>query len=330
LALVLAGVACKSPSQPTSDTQVNAFISSVQTFDTSVTASQQSGQPPAPSGGPSATVSGNTSVSIANGGANAFQVNSTAPFSKVLVSVDTPAGASAAASTGFPNVTAGIAQGFFELTLPAGVTSQFIIIAFGSDIPVDSFTIQIQCVAPGGAVGAVLDVEADVLAEETTGSLQVTATWDAPSDVDLHLVEPNGFEIFWGQSTSPAGGQLNVDSNPLCAIDNINTENISYPNNQAPAGLYIVRLDYFLACNQARTNFVVTVNNGGQRSTFTGFFDGPGDSGAAGSGREITRFTRTVPASPQGFFTAPGPGRRGPDTGPAKFRHIRNRGGGGR
>jgi hypothetical protein len=321
LALLLAGVACKKGPTP-SDAAITDFVAGMSSFDTTVQASQQSGQPPAAGGGPTATVTGNGTV--VNGGSNSFQVTSANSFTKVIASVNTPAGALAGASVGMPQVTAGVAQGFFELTLPTAVTSQFIIINFGQNIPVDAFTLQIQCVAANGDVGAIANVQASVLPEDTSGALQVTVSWDAAADVDLHLVEPNGNEIFWGAPTSNAGGVLNVDSNPGCAIDNINNENISYPNATPPTGQYIVRVDYFASCGVARTNFVVTVNNGSQRLTFSGFFDGPGDFGAQGSGREIVRFNRSAGASTNAL-RSPILLRPGPEPSAEKLRLVRQR-----
>jgi uncharacterized protein YfaP (DUF2135 family) len=39
-----------------------------------------------------------------------------------------------------------------------------------------------------------------------TGDVQVTVTWDADSDLDLHVVEPSGEEIFYGHPVSATGG----------------------------------------------------------------------------------------------------------------------------
>jgi hypothetical protein len=319
VALLLVGTACKKSNE--SDTPVTEFVVGMSSFDTSNQAAQQSGQPPSASGGPTVAVSGNTNV--VDGGSNSFQVTSNDPFQKVIVSVNTPAGAVASASTGFPQVSAGIAPGFFELTLPGPVTSEFVIVSFAGNIPVESFTLQFQAVSANGAVGTIATVQTAVVPEETSGSLQVTVTWDAAADVDLHLVEPNENEIFWAQPTSNTGGVLNVDSNPACFIDNINNENISYPNATPLTGEYIVRVDYFSSCSVERTNFVVTVNNNGQRNVFTGFFTGPGDFGADGAGREITRFTFTGNSAPS--LRAPIFRRPGFEPSPEKIRIIRNR-----
>jgi hypothetical protein len=126
-----------------------------------------------------------------------------------------------------------------------------------------------------------------------TGDVQVSLAWDAPTDLDLHVVQPGGREIFWGSRTDPAtGGTLDLDSNAGCTIDGKNNENVTWQNGRPPRGQYIVRVDNWSACSQPRSNYVVTINLKGQDTqTFFGFFTDPGDKLAAGSGVEITRFT---------------------------------------
>ena len=124
-----------------------------------------------------------------------------------------------------------------------------------------------------------------------TGKVQVSVSWDQPSDVDLHLVEPGGLEIYYGYSPSPSGGTLDLDSNPACSIDNVDNENITYGMNEPPSGTYTVRVDYFDGCSVTQTNYTVTVTVRGVVQTFTGSFTGDGDLGDAGSGTTITTFT---------------------------------------
>jgi hypothetical protein len=140
-----------------------------------------------------------------------------------------------------------------------------------------------------------------------SGDVQVSVSWDAPTDVDLHVVEPSGTEIYYGNRTSATGGQLDVDSNPACSIDGRQIENIRWPSG-APGGTYTVRVDYWDNCGVARTNFLVTVKNGPSTQTFAGFFTGPGDNGGFGDGRLITTFfhaASAVAAPAVNFFRAP-------------------------
>lgn len=122
-----------------------------------------------------------------------------------------------------------------------------------------------------------------------TGDVQVSVSWDAPTDVDLHVIDPFGEEIYYGNSVSASGGQLDVDSNPACSIDGRQIENIRW-GARAPGGSYTVRVDYWAGCNAAQTNYLVTVKNGPSTQTFAGSFTGDGDRGGSGSGRTITTF----------------------------------------
>jgi hypothetical protein len=123
-----------------------------------------------------------------------------------------------------------------------------------------------------------------------TGDVQVSVSWDAPTDVDLHVVDPRGEEIYYGNSVSSSGGQLDVDSNPACSIDGRQIENIRW-NGAAPGGTYVVRVDYWDSCGLPATNYTVTVKNGPSTQVFRGGFTGPGDHGGRGAGVLITSFS---------------------------------------
>ncbi len=101
--------------------------------------------------------------------------------------------------------------------------------------------------------------------EAGTGVLQVNCSWDQPNDVDLHLIEPNGEEIYYGNSTSQNGGELDVDSNAGCNIDNINNENITYDSDDVlEAGEYIVKVYLYSNCSvSGDTHYVVTAYHNG-------------------------------------------------------------------
>ena len=93
-----------------------------------------------------------------------------------------------------------------------------------------------------------------------TGSLQVSMTWDKPNDVDLHLLQPNGETVFYGNAHSSNGAMLDVDSNAGCSIDNINNENIIFGDESIVYnGEYVVYVDVWSACDVTElTNFGVT------------------------------------------------------------------------
>jgi hypothetical protein len=125
-----------------------------------------------------------------------------------------------------------------------------------------------------------------------TGDVQVTLSWDVDSDVDLHVVDPSGEEIYYANRNAASGGALDLDSNAGCRIDGVRNENITWPVGRAPVGRYTVRVDYWDACGVAKTNYTVRVNAGGTPQIVTGSFTGPGDQGGAGSGRTVATFER--------------------------------------
>lgn len=105
------------------------------------------------------------------------------------------------------------------------------------------------------------------LMQAGTGLLQVSLSWDQLNDVDLHLIEPNGEEIYYGNRVSSNGGQLDVDSNAACSIDGINNENIYYEDNAdvtIQQGEYEVLVDLWSNCDIGpNTNYTVVVYYGG-------------------------------------------------------------------
>jgi len=237
-----------------------------------VTATQRSGRPPSGSG-PTVTANSNGAVSIA-GGSTAFQIGSTATYSGLAVSVD------------------GV-DGYFELTglTPGSGNTVTIFITIGQSAP-QTFNLQVAAGAASSyGAGQAVPVH---LTNAGTGDVQVNVSWDVDSDVDLHVVEAGGTEIYYAnKGPTTAGGTLDLDSNAACNLDHKRSENVTWPSGRAPHGTYTVRVDLWSACNQARTNYVVTVNVKGQQPQFFNgsFAAADADSGSAGSGRTITTFT---------------------------------------
>jgi hypothetical protein len=133
-----------------------------------------------------------------------------------------------------------------------------------------------------------------------SGDIQVSVSWDTPTDVDLHVVSPyvdhstgEHEEIWYGsKSSNPSGGVLDLDSNAGCSLDYVNNENITWPQGKSPEGTYIVRVDYYDNCYEyGPTNYIVTVKNCGTVKTFDGTFTaGDSDGGSEGSGTTVTTF----------------------------------------
>ena len=83
--------------------------------------------------------------------------------------------------------------------------------------------------------------------------LQVILNWDTDkTDIDLHVTDPSGFETFFGNRESPAGGRLDVDD-----VDGYGPEVFTLAN--ALSGKYRVFVHYFSSNGNPQTVATVTV-----------------------------------------------------------------------
>ena len=80
------------------------------------------------------------------------------------------------------------------------------------------------------------------------GALQFALNWDTPTDVDLHVIDPDGDIVFYANPQSASGGQLDLDSNAGCNIDGVQNENVIWNAQSAPAGDYRVAVNLWSAC----------------------------------------------------------------------------------
>lgn len=86
--------------------------------------------------------------------------------------------------------------------------------------------------------------------ESGIGKLYITCTWNESADIDLHLVEPNGESINHANRKSANAGVLSRDSNPMCWVDSINVEEITYDSTAfVEQGEYIVKTQLYSLCN---------------------------------------------------------------------------------
>jgi hypothetical protein len=226
---------------------------------------------PAPMGTLDVTVpSTNTAI---NGGSTMIAVSSTIEIVKIYVSVQG-------------------SDGYGEVAVPAGTTVADVLLTLSQQLPPE-LVIVFEVVDAAGNISAPATVTTTIV-KVKTGDVQVSISWDVDNDVDLHVVDPNGFEIYYGDQVSPEGGELDLDSNASCDIDGVNNENILWPVGKAPAGTYTVRVDNYENCSNMAVNYVVTVQKKGQTpQTFMGSFaaDDPGDLGEDGAGVLITTLT---------------------------------------
>jgi len=117
----------------------------------------------------------------------------------------------------------------------------------------------------------------DAALEYGYGDVQITLTWDNLADLDLHVIDPNGEEIYWANQYSFSNGVLDVDD-----INGEGPENIYWPENEAPIGNYEVYIhmypwvesDYISYTGNSYypniSNYTVLVNAFGRTKKFTG------------------------------------------------------------
>jgi hypothetical protein len=108
-----------------------------------------------------------------------------------------------------------------------------------------------------------------------TGDVQVTLQWSSQADLDLHIFEPDGTEIFYdAPGPSASGGQLDVDSNAKCD-PGASVENVFWPSGAAPEGDFTA-IVYGFGINPAEGkpcgngDYVLTITVAGETQTFEG------------------------------------------------------------
>lgn len=235
--------------------------------------------------GPVVTVGGEATV--INGGSKLVTINSTEQFTAVRVGIESIEGSFFANEEEQPDP--GQLFSYYEITLPAPANEAELVLTMAQQLPTDVFRFNYAAVGAGGEQGQTVAQEATTIAVGS-GEVQVSVSWDEPSDVDLYVVDPAGEEIYYGNPESSSGGNLDLDSNSSCTIDNTNNENITFAD--PPPGTYTVRVNYWSSCDVERTRYVVTVQVGDQPPVIVdGELTGDGNGGGTGDGEVVTTFT---------------------------------------
>jgi hypothetical protein len=171
-------------------------------------------------------------------------------------------------------VAFGVAGDVGYFSLPAGIPdtetptlpSFNAKMAFSASLPPGELTLVGHAVDDRGRFGPARTVTLTVLdAPEPSGALVITLTWDRPADLDLHVVEPSGNEI-WADRPVGDGhaGALDLDSNGGCILDGRDAEHVVYAG-QAPPGHYVVRVDTPSLCGQPVAYWRAQATAAGQR-----------------------------------------------------------------
>lgn len=90
-------------------------------------------------------------------------------------------------------------------------------------------------------------VGSDGTDDRGTGEFQATLEWDSPADLDLHVTDPSGEEIYYAnREPAGSGGQLDRDANVGCPTgDPAPVENVFWNEGDAPPGEYTVEVHGF-------------------------------------------------------------------------------------
>jgi hypothetical protein len=81
-----------------------------------------------------------------------------------------------------------------------------------------------------------------------TGDVQVTLVWADGNDLDLHVIDPSGAELYFSNPKSPTGGTLDHDDTAGCSSTGTHVENVFWPAGGAPPGRYRVFVKNYTSC----------------------------------------------------------------------------------
>jgi hypothetical protein len=154
-----------------------------------------------------------------------------------------------------------------------------------------SLLLNVAVLDASGNTGPARSIEIALVASGT-GDVKVTLSFDRVHDLDLHVVEPNGDEIYYQQPTTESGGRIDLDSGAHCQPSAANGENIYWPPGGAPTGEYRVSVQNYEQCSPGEIRFTVTVEYDGVVETFDGAFaDGTaGEAPSATNVKQVTTF----------------------------------------
>jgi len=100
------------------------------------------------------------------------------------------------------------------------------------------------------------------------GDLCCRLAWEYTDDLDLHMIEPGGFHIYYRNRNSPMGGHLDIDANGMDGLIEHPVENIYYPDKAAMReGIYRLSVNNFNR-RSIGVGFIAEIEFGGTKFTF--------------------------------------------------------------
>jgi hypothetical protein len=100
---------------------------------------------------------------------------------------------------------------------------------------------------------------------QVVGELRISLSWYNTDDLDIHVVCPDGFKIYYGRKHhSPSNGTLDVDMNAGGRSSTTPVENIIFPNKHSMIeGIYEVRVNQYSRRNTTNVGYDVQIEHEG-------------------------------------------------------------------
>lgn len=176
---------------------------------------------------------------------------------------------------------------------------------FSNGIVPGKYTLVVRAVDVNGNFGPpktqLLVAEPSPTNPPLVGDLVVTLTWDNDANLDLHVVQPDGFEVYWDDQSSESAmdggsyGYVDYDSNANCVIDGLDREDAIWPQ-EPPPGRYTVRVDAASLCGEPVANWnVQAIYRGKQVAHASGVATDASTRGSHGVGSGVLAVQFTVP-----------------------------------
>jgi hypothetical protein len=98
-----------------------------------------------------------------------------------------------------------------------------------------------------------------------SGDVQVTLLWNHGADLDLHVIDPGGNEIYFSHEASPTGGKIDHDDTGGCDEPaQTRAENVFWPRGGAPPGVYRAFVRLYSSCSGASAPYELRITSGGR------------------------------------------------------------------
>lgn len=134
--------------------------------------------------------------------------------------------------------------------------------------PVGAVTLQAQCQPGTQEACNGLDDNCDGVIDEgcgySGGNIQITAVWQTAADIDLHVTDPTGQELYYGNRAGASGGVLDHDANSACRVEPPTAENVYWNTQTPPRGTYVVRVEAYDLCGVPSTPTTLSIAVGGR------------------------------------------------------------------